>query len=129
MQPFKYMSEVASTKTFRSSNLKTLSIMPAWFSNDIEYWNPEQPPPTTPMRRPAGSGSCVAMISRTLAMAPSVILRGDCFGGLDCSVKGCAMVAISLVLPGRCCSLILRRLRIPDKFYPNCRLVYKDADA
>ena len=26
--------------------------MPAWFSKAIEYWNPEQPPPTTPMRSP-----------------------------------------------------------------------------
>src|SRR6202034_218485 len=76
MQPFKYMSEVASTKTFKSPNLKTLSIMPAWFSNDIEYWNPEQPPPTTPTRRPAGRGSCVAIISCTLAIACGDSVRG-----------------------------------------------------
>src|SRR6202034_3013398 len=76
MQPLRYMIEVASTKTFKSSNLKTLSIMPAWFSKDIEYWNPEQPPPTTPMRSPAGNGSWVAMISWTLATAWGERVRG-----------------------------------------------------
>src|SRR5271154_4402547 len=50
--------------------------MPAWFSNDIEYWKPEQPPPTTPMRRPAGNGSWVAMISWTLATAWGDSVRG-----------------------------------------------------
>jgi hypothetical protein len=42
----------------------------------MEYWNPEHPPPTTPIRRPAGSGSWVAMISRTLAVAEGVNTSG-----------------------------------------------------
>src|SRR5579859_2747906 len=42
----------------------------------MEYWNPEQPPPTTPIRSPAGSGSWVAMISRTLAAAWGVSTSG-----------------------------------------------------
>src|ERR1700679_190803 len=85
----------------------------------MEYWKPEHPPPTTPMRRPAGRGSCVAIISRTLAMAPPVKLRGACFGRLDGSVKGCAMVAMSRILPGDRALFILRRRQISDKFYPN----------
>src|SRR5580692_2881853 len=80
MQPFRYISDVASTKTFRSSKLKTLSIMPAWFSKDIEYWNPEHPPPTTPMRSPAGRGSWVAMISWTFVTACGVSVRGIATG-------------------------------------------------
>src|ERR1035437_9883005 len=50
--------------------------MPAWFSNDIEYWNPEHPPPTTPIRSPSGTGSWVAIISFTLAIAAGVRLTG-----------------------------------------------------
>src|SRR6201996_5551289 len=95
MQPLRYMALVASTKTFRSPNLTTLSIMPAWFSKLMEYWKPEQPPPTTPMRRPAGIGSWVAMISLTLEMAESVsstaFLRGAS-GPLTTSATGTAVV-------------------------------------
>src|SRR4051812_48157652 len=81
------MALVASTNTFRSSNRTTLSIMPAAFSKDIEYWKPEQPPPTTPMRRPAGTGSWVAMISFTLAIAAGVRTTGvvDVAGALTTS--------------------------------------------
>jgi len=50
--------------------------MPLWFSNDIEYWKPEHPPPTTPIRRPAGIGFCVAIISRTLLIADGVRVTG-----------------------------------------------------
>src|SRR5665213_3378215 len=50
--------------------------MPLWFSNDIEYWNPEHPPPTTPIRSPAGTGSCVAIISFTLVIAEGVKFTG-----------------------------------------------------
>src|SRR6187402_947983 len=61
--------------------------MPCWFSKDIEYWKPEHPPPTTPMRRPAGCGSCVAMISFTLTIADAVRLTGwvDTGGALTTS--------------------------------------------
>jgi hypothetical protein len=38
----------------------------------MEYWNPEQPPPTTDNRNPAGTGVWVAMISLTLAIALEV---------------------------------------------------------
>src|SRR5882757_3570585 len=81
------MAEVASTKTFRSSKRTTLSIMPCWFSKDIEYWNPEHPPPTTPMRRPAGKGSCVAIISFTLVIAEGVKFTG-CVGGGPVTTSG-----------------------------------------
>src|SRR5260370_26513533 len=50
--------------------------MPLCSSNDIEYWKPEHPPPTTPIRRPAGIGSCVAIISRTLLIAAGVRVTG-----------------------------------------------------
>src|ERR1700733_14181390 len=50
--------------------------MPLWFSNDIEYWKPEHPPPTTPIRSPAGTGSCVAIISLTFAIAAGVSVTG-----------------------------------------------------
>src|SRR6185437_12272360 len=83
------MALVASTKTFRSPNLTTLSIIPAWFSKLIEYWKPEQPPPTTPMRSPAGTGSCVAMISFTLATAAGVNCTGcDFAGGAPVTTSG-----------------------------------------
>src|ERR1700712_3572216 len=70
------MALVASTNTFKSSNRTTLSIIPAAFSNDIEYWNPEHPPPTTPIRSPAGTGSCVDIISFTFAIADGVNTTG-----------------------------------------------------
>src|SRR6185312_14191854 len=70
------MADVASTNTFRPSKLNTLSITPGAFSKDMEYENPEHPPPTTPMRRPAGSGSCWVMISFTLETAVEVRLIG-----------------------------------------------------
>src|SRR5579862_835356 len=50
--------------------------MPLWFSYDMEYWKPEHPPPTTPIRSPAGTGSWVAIISFTLAIADGVRLTG-----------------------------------------------------
>src|SRR6201996_3381976 len=69
--------------------------MPAWFSKLMEYWKPEQPPPTTPMRRPAGIGSWVAIISLTLEMADSVsstaFLRGAS-GPVTTSATGTAVV-------------------------------------
>src|SRR5580658_9296638 len=97
--------------------------MPAAFSNDMEYWKPEQPPPTTPMRSPAGMGSCVAMISRTLAMAAGVRttgVEGDA-GALTTSAgvlvtDAVAMIAISCntflisVLP---CSSLNKILDVP----------------
>src|SRR5579859_5666521 len=59
----------------------------------MEYWNPEQPPPTTPIRSPAGSGSCVAMISRTLLTALGVRLRG---GFLAVSSAGVTVVVVAM---------------------------------
>src|ERR1700733_14450172 len=103
MQPLRYISEVASTKTFKSSKLKTLSIMPLWFSKDMEYWKPEQPPPTTPIRRPAGSGSWVAMISRTLFTALSVRRTGVTFcagaaSGVTASGVGVVVVTVLVAM-------------------------------
>src|ERR1700761_515649 len=93
------MALVASTKTFRSSKRTTLSIMPEAFSNDMEYWKPEHPPPTTPMRRPAGIGSCVAMISFTFTIAAGVRTTGvEGAGALTTSgvTTAVAMAFISL---------------------------------
>src|SRR5215470_6318906 len=72
VQPLRYMAEVASTKTLSPSTSKVLSIIPAVFSKDMEYENPEQPPPTTPTRKPAGTGFCCPIISFTFAIAVGV---------------------------------------------------------
>src|SRR5713226_3624014 len=77
---------------------KTLSIMPAPFSNDIEYEKPEQPPPTTPTRRPAGTGFCCAMISLTLAIAFAVRLIGAVFALVSGFTSGVVVVAICISL-------------------------------
>src|SRR5271165_1663524 len=45
----------------------------------MEYEKPEHPPPTTPMRRPAGTGFCWPMISFTLATAFAVRVTGAFF--------------------------------------------------
>src|SRR5580692_8433054 len=79
MQPFKYITEVASTNTFSPSMSKVLSIIPGAFSNCMEYEKPEQPPPTTPMRRPAGTGLCCPMMSLTLETALGVSDTGGVF--------------------------------------------------
>src|SRR5205823_14302767 len=55
---------------------KTLSIKPEAFSKDIEYEKPEQPPPTTPTRSPAGTGVCWPIISFTFATALGVSIIG-----------------------------------------------------
>jgi hypothetical protein len=54
--------------------------MPAPFSKAMEYWNPEQPPPTTDNRNPAGIGDCEAIISFTLAIAEAVRTGAAVFG-------------------------------------------------
>src|SRR3954454_10257215 len=88
--------EVASTKIFNPSTSMTLSIIPAPFSNDMEYEKPEHPPPTTPTRNPAGTGFCCAMISFTLATAFGVILTGLVLVGVP--IVGVSVVAIPLLL-------------------------------
>src|ERR1700730_4843711 len=106
MQPFRYITDVASTYTFKPSMSKTLSIMPEPFSNCMEYEKPEHPPPTTPTRRPAGTGFCCPMISRTLAIAFVVSVIGGVFldtsGALVVVTSGVVVVAIriSLALKG-----------------------------
>jgi hypothetical protein len=62
--------------------------MPLWFSKDIEYWKPEHPPPTTPIRNPAGTGVCVAMISRTLLIAAGVRVTGVVEAGAPTTTSG-----------------------------------------
>src|ERR1700674_2707592 len=76
----------------------TLSIMPAPFSNDIEYEKPEQPPPTTPTRRPVGTGFCCAIISLTFATAFGVKLTGGVLGVTSGTVVGTVVVAIGISL-------------------------------
>src|SRR6202161_2394018 len=103
MQPFKYITEVASTNTFSPSMSKVLSIIPAAFSNCMEYENPEQPPPTTPMRRPAGTGFCCPMISLTLDTALGVGGTGAAFltSGTLVLTPGTVVVAIYISLAVR----------------------------
>src|SRR5580658_6958285 len=100
MQPFKYITEVASTNTFSPSMSKVLSIIPAAFSNCIEQEKPEQPPPTTPMRRPAGTGLCCPMISFTLETALAVSETGGVFftSGTLVFTSGTVVVAIRISL-------------------------------
>src|SRR5580700_3578388 len=100
MQPFKYITEVASTNTFSPSMSKVLSIIPAAFSNCMEYENPEQPPPTTPMRRPAGTGFCCPMISFTLETALDVSETGGVFftSWMLVFTSGTVVVAIRISL-------------------------------
>src|SRR5271166_2314465 len=100
MQPFRYITEVASTKTLRPSISKVLSIIPAAFSNCMEYEKPEQPPPTTPMRRPAGAGFCCPMISFTLETALGVSETGGVFftSGTLVFTSGTVVVAIRISL-------------------------------
>src|SRR5215475_3663808 len=78
---------------------KVLSIMPAPFSKAIEYEKPEHPPPTTPTRRPLGTGFCCAMISFTLAMAFGVNEIGATLAGAASGVTfGVTVVAICISL-------------------------------
>src|SRR5436853_1891472 len=83
--------------------------MPALFSELMEYENPEQPPPTTPMRRPAGTGFCCAMISRTLLSAVGVRLSGDAFG-----VAG----VLAALVTG-----VVDMVRVSSKINNNCACV------
>src|SRR6516164_3448331 len=94
MQPFRYITDVASTYTLRPSKSKTLSIMPALFSNCMEYEKPEQPPPTTPTRNPAGTGFCCVMISFTFATAFVVSVIGAVFFTSGVPVVGVVIVAM-----------------------------------
>src|SRR5438309_5500565 len=91
------MTEVASTYTFRPSMSKTLSINPEAFSNCMEYEKPEQPPPTTPTRRPAGTGFCCAMISFTFAVAFGVRVMGAVF--LTSGVPVVGVVVVAMISP------------------------------
>src|SRR6516162_1480627 len=95
------MREVASTKIFSPSKSKVLSIMPALFSNDMEYWKPEQPPPTTPTRSPAGTGFCCAMTSLTFPIAVLVKVMGlvSMLGAVGAGVV--VVVAIARLLQTR----------------------------
>src|SRR5215470_3708960 len=73
---------------------KTLSINPEAFSNCMEYEKPEQPPPTTPTRRPAGTGFCCPIISFTLAIAFGVSEIGAVFFSSCGFTSGVTVVAI-----------------------------------
>src|SRR5215471_9839071 len=93
MQPLRYITDVASTNTLSPSISKLLSIIPAPFSKCMEYEKPEHPPPTTPMRKPAGTGFCWAMISFTLETALVVRVMGA-----DFLTSGTVVVAIRISL-------------------------------
>src|SRR5512146_1022219 len=66
-------------------------MAPAPFSKFMLYWKPERPPPTTPMRRPAGTGFCCAMISFTLATAFALRVTG-----LDFLTSGVVVVVVDI---------------------------------
>src|SRR5215469_6548092 len=93
MQPLRYITDVASTNTLSPSISKLLSIIPAPFSNCMEYEKPEHPPPTTPMRKPAGAGFCWAIISLTFETALAVRVIGAAF-----FTSGAVVVAIRISL-------------------------------
>src|SRR5215472_1811745 len=93
MQPLRYITDVASTNTLSPSISKLLSIIPAPFSNCMEYEKPEHPPPTTPMRKPAGTGFCWAIISLTFETALAVRVIGAAF-----FTSGAVVVAIRISL-------------------------------
>src|SRR5262252_6823998 len=85
--------------------------MPALFSNDMEYEKPEQPPPTTPTRRPEGSGFCCAMISFTFLMALGVRLMGGAFFcGVLSTLGVLVVVDIALFSPQISSQIIAERL-------------------
>jgi hypothetical protein len=54
----------------------------------MEYWKPEHPPPTTPIRNPAGTGVCVDIISRTFAIAAGVRVTGVVEAGAPTTTSG-----------------------------------------
>src|ERR1700722_9250749 len=54
----------------------------------MEYWKPEHPPPTTPIRNPAGIGFCDAIISRTLLIAAGVRVTGVVETGAPTTTSG-----------------------------------------
>src|SRR5947207_7113769 len=74
------MSDVASTNTLSPSISNTLSIMPAPDSKAIECWKPEQPPPWTERRNPAGTGFCEDIISLTFEIAFELRVTGAVLG-------------------------------------------------
>src|SRR5207237_9516213 len=93
---------------------KTLSISPDAFSKDMDYENPEQPPPTKPTRRPAGTGVCCPMISLTLVIAVGVSEMGaflvvSC--GRTSGVVGTVVVDMALL---RCRLIITDAFRISE---------------
>src|SRR5215471_10900170 len=88
-------------------------MTPAPFSKDIEYEKPEQPPPTTPIRSPAGSGLCWAMISFTLETAFSVSITGALGVVSTLGVDVVAIVIVSLSLRVRSGAIIHSSSLIP----------------
>src|SRR5271169_6851527 len=119
MQPFRYITEVASTNTFSPSISKVLSIIPAAFSNCMEYENPEQPPPTTPMRRPAGTGFCCPMISFTFETALAVSETGGAF----CTSGTLVFTSGTVVVAMRRISLALKYLNYNRGGHPGAGVI------
>src|SRR4029077_983306 len=105
--------------TLRPSMSNTLSIMPDAFSNDIEYEKPEQPPPTTPTRSPAGTGFCWVMISLTLATAFAVKVMGAVFALVSGCTSGMDVVAIRYLLEKRTQIIIAKPAKEAGKNQPQ----------
>src|SRR3989442_8312641 len=73
---------------------KCMTIIPSPFQKDMENLNPNQPPPWTDSRKPAGTGVCEAIISFTLEMALGVSVTGAVLGFTSGLTSGTVVVAI-----------------------------------
>src|SRR5205823_1693384 len=82
---------------------------------------------TTPMRNPAGIGSCCAMISLTLATAVGVNVTGGALGVV--SIFGCVVVAMALLLMKLQYISGLRELKLQllDDLIPREMQISRDA--
>src|SRR6476660_3515540 len=82
----------------------------------MEYEKPEHPPPTTPIRKPAGTGFCWAMISFTLVTALAVRVTGAAF----LVTSGTVVVAIRI-------SLALKLFDYSNMWFPSQTLIAETA--
>src|SRR5271157_2777518 len=97
--------------------------MPAPFSKAMEYWKPEQPPPTTDNRNPDGTGVCAAMISLTLAMAAGVRIGAEVLG---CTpgmvVVAICFISLYLAIITKVLAGSARLFTIPPNFWRNLQV-------
>src|SRR6267154_6328081 len=92
----------------------------------MEYWKPEHPPPTTPIRSPAGTGVCVAIISRTFAIAAGVRVTGVVEAGAPTTTSG-VTVAVDIGKSPRLIQTSLSVCACPRSGKPHHKHVSIDA--